>query len=430
VAKIIGGIATSHTPTIGFAFDTHKQNDPAWAPIFEGYAPVKQWLAEASPDVLFYIFNDHMTSFFIDHYPQFALGVGEEFTIADEGGGPRRLPPFAGHPGLAEHVAKGLVADEFDLSYFQHKGLDHGAHSPLSLLLPFDQGWPVRIIPFQVGVLQFPSPSARRCFSLGRALRRAILSYPEDLKVVVVGTGGLSHQVHGERCGFNNFEWDKEFMERLKTEPESLAELTIAEYAERGGLEGAEVVMWLMMRGALAAGAKCVHEFYYLPSMTGIASMVFEDDMSEGIAEGEAAYLKRVGHDLAGIEKLEGTYPFTVTRGVRAFRLNDYLHRLVEPEHRALFLADPETSFEQAGLTTGERDMIRRLDWQGMLHYGVIFFMLEKLGAVVGTSNMHIYAAMRGESLEDFQKTRNAQVLYSVAGDVDDETSFGDQGGR
>ena len=429
MARIIGGIATSHTPTIGFAFDTHKQSDPAWAPIFEGYAPVKRWLADAAPDVLLYIFNDHMTSFFIDHYPQFALGVGEEFPIADEGGGPRRLPPFTGHPGLAEHIARGLVADEFDLSYFQHKGLDHGAHSPLSLLLPFDRGWPVRIIPFQVGVLQFPSPSARRCYRLGQALRRAILSYPEDLKVVIVGTGGLSHQVHGERCGFNNVEWDKEFMGRLKTEPETLAELTIAEYAQRGGLEGAEVVMWLMMRGALAKGARCVHEFYYLPSMTGIASMVFEDDRDAGIEEGEAAYLRRIGHDLAGIEKLRGTYPFTVTRGVRAFRLNDYLHRLVEPAHRALFLADPETSFEQAGLTAEERDMIRRLDWRGMLHYGVIFFMLEKLGAVVGTSNMHIYAAMRGESLEDFQKTRNTQVLYSVAGDVDGDTSFGDQGG-
>jgi gallate dioxygenase len=79
-------------------------------------------------------------------------------------------------------------------------------------------------------------------------------------------------------------------------------------------------------------------------------------------------------------------------------------------------LSDPETAFEEAGLTEQERNMVRNRDWRAMIHYGVIFFMLEKLGAVVGTSNLHIYAAMRGQALEEFQKTRNAQVLYSVAG--------------
>lgn len=428
MANIVGGIAASHTPTIGFAFDTNKQADPSWAPIFEGFAPIKQWLEDAAPDVLFYIYNDHMTSFFIDHYSNFALGVGEAFPIADEGGGPRRLPPFKGHPQLAEHVARGLVADEFDLSYFQNKALDHGCHSPLSLLLPFEPDWPVRLVPLQVGVLQPPSPSAKRCFKLGRALRKAIQSYPEDIKVAVVGTGGLSHQVHGERSGFNNVEWDREFMERLEKAPEGLTDMTIAEYAELGGLEGAEVVMWLIMRGALAAEVNCVHKFYYLPSMTGIAGMVLEDAGDDAPGEPAEDYARRVERELAGIEKLEGTYPFTIARSVRAFRLNDYLHRLIEPEHRELFLSDPETSFERAGLSEDERDMLRRLDWRALLHYGVIFFMLEKLGAVVGTSNMHIYAAMRGESLEDFLKTRNANVLYSVAGDVDEDTSFANQG--
>jgi len=429
MAEIVGGIGTSHTPTIGFAFDTHKEADPVWAPIFEGYEPVKRWLADKAPDVLFYIYNDHMTSFFIDHYSNFALGVGEEFPMADEGGGPRRLPPFKGHPEFAEHIAKGLVADEFDLSYFQNKALDHGCHSPLSLLLPFEPKWPVQLVPFQVGVLQAPSPSAKRCFKLGRALRKAILSYPEDIKVAVVGTGGLSHQVHGERCGFNNVDWDEEFMERLVEDPEGLIDITIAEYAERGGFEGSEVVMWLIMRGALSKDVECKHKFYYLPSMTGIASMILEEVGDDVSAESDEAYRQRIGAQLAGIEKLEGTYPLTITRGVNAFRLNDYLHRLIEPDHRALFLSAPEASFEQAGLTEEERDLVRRLDWRAMLHYGVIFFMLEKLGAVVGTSNLHIYAAMRGESLEDLQKTRNAQVLYSVAGDVDDETSLADEGG-
>ncbi len=225
LATIVGGIATSHTPTIGFALDTNKQKDAVWAPIFEGYKPVQQWLADKKPDVLFFIANDHITSFFFDHYSHFALGVGEKYWVADEGGGPRKLPAIQGHPALARHVANGLVADEFDLSYFQGKGLDHGFFSPLSLLLPHDKGsWPAAMVPLQVGVLEFPIPSAKRCFNLGKSLRKAIESYPEDLKVAIIGTGGLSHQVHGERCGFNNTPWDMEFLERLEKDPEGLTE--------------------------------------------------------------------------------------------------------------------------------------------------------------------------------------------------------------
>ncbi|MEX0827663.1 MAG: gallate dioxygenase, partial [Haliea sp.] len=368
MATIVGGIATSHTPTIGFALDAHKQDDPVWAPIFKGYEPVQQWLEDKAPDVIFYIFNDHMTSFFIDHYSHFALGVGENFPVADEGGGPRDLPPLKGHPALAQHIAMGLVADEFDLSYFQEKGLDHGCFSPLSLLLPHKPDWPTKVIPFQVGVLQFPSPSAKRCYNLGRSLRKAILSYPEDIKVAIAGTGGLSHQVHGERCGFNNTEWDMEFMERLEKDPQGLTDITIAEYAKRGGMEGAEVVMWLIMRGALAKQVKTTHQTYYLPSMTPIASMILEETVDEPMDEPLADYLKRINHQLDGIDKLEGTYPFTLDRGVKAYRLNNFLHQLIDPAHRELFLNDQESSFEQAGLTEEERDMVRRLDWRSMIH--------------------------------------------------------------
>src|SRR6185295_12039080 len=114
MATIVGGIATSHTPTIGFALDTNKQQDKVWAPIFAGYKPVQEWLAQKKPDVLFFIANDHITSFFFDHYSHFALGVGEKYWVADEGGGARKLPAIKGHPALARHVANGLVADEFD----------------------------------------------------------------------------------------------------------------------------------------------------------------------------------------------------------------------------------------------------------------------------------------------------------------------------
>src|ERR1700728_3681310 len=416
MAASIGGISLSHTPTIGFALDTLKQKDPVWAPIFEGYKPVQQWLTEKRPDVLFFIFNDHVTSFFFDHYSHFALGVGDRYSVADEGGGPRKLPPVNGHPGLARHVAHGLVADEFDLSYFQAKALDHGCFSPLSLLWPHEPTWPGAIVPLQVGVLEFPIPSARRCFKLGRALRRAIESYPEDLKVAIVGTGGLSHQVHGERAGFNNTPWDLEFLELLEREPARLTEMTIAEYAARGGFEGAEVIMWLIMRGALTELVRKVHQSYYLPSMTPIATVIYENVSDDAAIESDVQYRKRIGQQWAGIESLPGTYPFTLSRSVKAYRLNEFLHLLIQPEKRQRFVDAPEPLFEEIRLTAAERDMLRRRDWRALIHYGAIFFLLEKLGAVIGTTNLHIYAAMRGESLEDFQKTRNAQVLYSVVG--------------
>lgn len=420
MARIIGAIATSHTPTIGFAFDRNKQNDPVWAPIFEAFAPVQQWIAERQPDVLFFIYNDHVTSFFFDHYSAFTLGIGERYEVADEGGGARDLPPVKGHVALARHVGHSLMADEFDMSFFQDKPLDHGCFSPLSMLCPHqDAGWPVQIIPLQVGVLQFPIPSARRCYKLGQALRRAIESYPEDLKVAVVATGGLSHQVHGERAGFNNPAWDQQFLDLIEKDPERLADMTQAEFASLGGMEGAEVIMWLIMRGALSASVRKVHQSYYLPSMTGIATAIYENQATDAsVAPGAIArHRAHMATQLDGAQALQGTYPFDLERSVKAYRLNRFLHSLIDPVQRQKFLADEESAYVLAGLPPEESALVRERNWRGLIHYGVIFFMLEKLGAVVGVSNLHIYAAMRGESLEDFQKTRNAPgALYSVAG--------------
>jgi len=415
MARIVGGIATSHTPTLGFALDHNKQADPVWKPIFEAYEPIKAWLEEARPDVLVVVYNDHVTSFFFDHYSAFCLGIGESYEAADEGGGPRALPPILGHSALARHIGQSLVADEFDMSFFQGKALDHGCFSPLSLMREPGQGWPAPIVPLQVGVLQFPIPSAARCYRLGKALRTAIESYPEDLAVAVVATGGLSHQVHGERAGFNNLAWDERFLDLLEADPEALARMTHAEFATLGGFEGSEVIMWLIMRGALSAQIKRRHRNIYLPSMTAIGAAVYEN-MAEPLSEADAAAARaRASRQLAGVEALEGTYPFDLERSVRAYRLNQFLHRLVLPEAREVFLGDQEAAFEAAGLTDVERDMIRRRDFRALIQYGAIFFVLEKLAAVLGLSNLHVYAHMRGESLEVFQRTRNAAITYSVS---------------
>jgi gallate dioxygenase len=415
VARIIAGLAASHTPTIGFAKDTKTRDDPAWADVFRVFEPLTRWLEEKQPDVLFFIYNDHVTSFFVDHYSPFVLGVDDRYLTADEGGGPRDYPPVRGHPQLARHVGSSLFADEFDISFFQNRPIDHGLFSPLSMMTDRGRIWSGAVIPLQVGVLQFPIPTARRCYRLGKALRKAIESYPEDLSVAIVATGGLSHQVHGERCGFNNTEWDMEFLDRLEKEPATLAEITHAEYAERGGVEGAEVIMWLIMRGALSDKVDCVHRDYCLPSMTAIATLIYENRNVPDPSEQEAQR-ERIRRQLAGIDKLTGSHPFTLAVSHRAYRLNDFLHRLVEPAHRERFLTDTRALYDDFDLTEEERRLIDERDWIGLIHYGVIFFSLEKMAAVIGASNPDIYAQMRGETMEEFQASRNVSMQYSVAG--------------
>ncbi len=239
-----------------------------------------------------FIYNDHATTFFFDMYPTFTLGVGERFPIADEGAGLRNLPHIRGNVDLQAHIAESLVNDEFDLTITQNKPIDHGCASPLPLMWPHEPDWPGVVVPIAVNVLQYPLPTPRRCYKLGKALRRAIESYPEDLRVVVVGTGGLSHQIHGERTGFNNEEWDQEFLELLQHNPEKLTELTHADYVRLGGAESVEQIMWLAMRGAMPEKIRKIHQNYYLATTTAMTVVVYEGEgetMSSAIASNQSA---------------------------------------------------------------------------------------------------------------------------------------------
>lgn len=416
MARIIGGIGASHSPTIGFAKDTGKHQDPAWKPIFEGFDQIRHWVKEKKIDVLFTIYNDHVTSFFFDHYSSFTLGIDDIYVAADEGGGPRDVAPAHGHLGLSQHIAKAFVADEFDLSFFQGKPVDHGFLSPLSMLGDEDGPWAGQVVPLQVGVLQFPIPSAKRMWKMGKTLRKAIESYPEDLNVAIMATGGLSHQVHGERAGFLNEEWDAEFLELLEKQPETLANMRIAEFAEKGGFEGAEVVMWLIMRGALSDQVKLIHKQNYAPSVTNIATLVFEDLGDAPNPEEIEAYREHLDYELQGVEKLAGTYPFTHAVSHANFRINSFLRDLVIPQHRMRFVKDFEALANERGLTEEEKNLIRERKWIEMVRRGVSFFVLEKMAAVLGVPNPQVYAAFRGETLEQFLATRKVPITYSVAG--------------
>lgn len=280
MAQVIGCIGTSHVPTIGVAYDKGKQEDPAWKPLFDGYKPVAQWLKAQEVDTLVIFYNDHASALFFDLYPTFAIGIGETFPVADEGAGLRPLPPIRGDLDLQIHIAESLVNDEFDMATFQDRPLDHGCASPLPLLWPHQNGWPGKVVPIAINVLQFPLPTAARCWKLGQAVRRAVESFPQDRRVAIIGTGGLSHQVHGERTGFNNEEWDHQFLDLLQHDPQALTKMTHADYMRLGGAESVEQIMWLAMRGAMAPKLRKLHQNYYLATTTAMTVALFEEELA------------------------------------------------------------------------------------------------------------------------------------------------------
>jgi protocatechuate 4,5-dioxygenase, beta chain len=278
MARISASVYTSHVPAIGAALDLGKTAEPYWKAVFSGYDFSKQWLSDQKPDVVFLVYNDHASAFSLEVIPTFALGCAESFPIADEGWGPRPVPTVYGHPGLAWHIAQSTILDEFDMTICNKMPVDHGLTVPLSLLYGQPKEWPVKVIPLAVNVVQYPPPTGNRCYNLGKAIRRAVDSYPEDLKVVIFGTGGMSHQLQGPRAGLINADFDAKFLDRLPTDPEALARISHLEYMREAGSEGIEMVMWLIMRGALDDKVKVAHRFYHVPaSNTAVGHMVLEN---------------------------------------------------------------------------------------------------------------------------------------------------------
>lgn len=278
MAKIIGGVGTTHVPAIAAAIDQGKTDEDYWRPVFEGYEPSKKWMAETNPDVVILVYNDHATAFSLEIIPTFAIGVAETFNPADEGWGPRQVPVVQGHPKLAWHLAESLILDEFDMTIVNEMPVDHGLTVPLSLMCGQPDEWPCPVIPICVNVIQYPPPTGKRCFHLGRAIRRAVESFHQDLSVVVFGTGGMSHQLHGERAGLINQEWDQRFLDDLTADPERLKQMPHIEYVREAGSEGIEMVMWLIMRGALSDDAREVYRFCHVPaSNTSVGNIILED---------------------------------------------------------------------------------------------------------------------------------------------------------
>jgi len=281
VAKIIAGVASSHVPAIGAAIDNGQTEEPYWKRVFAGFEKSKQWMAETKPDVVIGIYNDHASAFSVELIPTFALGTAAEFPPADEGWGPRPVPVVKGHPKLASHIATSAILDGFDLTIVNKMEVDHGLTVPLNLVFGSPSEWPCPVIPLAVNVVQYPPPTGKRCFDLGRAIRKAVASYPEDLRVVMFGTGGMSHQISGPRAGLINSKFDKAFLDGLTKNPKALAAMPHIEYMREAGAEGIELVMWHVMRGALDDKVKELYRFYTVPaSNTAVGHIILQNGVT------------------------------------------------------------------------------------------------------------------------------------------------------
>ena len=286
MARITAGLTTSHIPAIGAAIDLGKTEEPYWKPLFAGYEWTKAWAAREVPDVVILVYNDHASAFTPEIVPTFALGCADEFKPADEGYGPRPVPVVRGHADLAAHLAQSLILDEFDLTLMYKLDVDHGLTVPLSLVYGQPDEWPVRVIPLAVNVVQYPPPTGHRCYMLGQAIRRAVQSYGEDLTIHVWGTGGMSHQLQGPRAGFINSAFDNAFFDRLISDPDNLALVPHIEYVREAGSEGIELVMQLIMRGAMGPTVEELYRFYHVPgSNTAVGHLVVRPSGQSGQEE-------------------------------------------------------------------------------------------------------------------------------------------------
>lgn len=277
MATIIGGLTTSHIPAVGNAIDKKLYDDPYWKPFFDGYPPIRDWLGDHKPDVAIVIYNDHGLAFFLDQMPTFAIGAAHEYRNADEGWGIPVMPPYKGNPEMSWHIMEHMVEHEFDVTSCQELPVDHGFTVPMQLFWP-DRGPDMpTVVPVSANTVQHPIPTLKRAYDFGKTMGDAIRAYPEDLKVVVLGTGGLSHQLDGERAGFINKEFDEMCMEKIISDPLELTKISRHELVRQAGAQGTEFLMWMMMRGALSENLDVISSNYHIPiSNTGAGTMIME----------------------------------------------------------------------------------------------------------------------------------------------------------
>ena len=280
MATLVGGITTSHVPAIGRAIARDLQARPVLEALLRRLsAGARLARPRSSPTSRCVLYNDHGLNFFLDKMPTFAVGAAPEYRNADEGWGIPTVPPFKGEQDLSWHLIESLVGEDFDLTTCQEMLVDHAFTLPMALLWP-DQQWPVTVVPVCINTVQFPLPSARALLQArpGDRPRDRSRGTATTSASWCVGTGGLSHQLDGERAGFINKDFDLKFMDSLVDDPTWATQYSIHDLVELTGTQGVELLMWLATRGALGGTVRKVHANYHIPiSNTAAGLMVLEN---------------------------------------------------------------------------------------------------------------------------------------------------------
>ena len=268
MASLVGAFAASHGPLLVREWEAVPQAQKER--LTAGFQDLGTRLKAARPDILIVVAPDHWSNFFLDNWPAVCIGVGE----IHQGPPEPFLKAFEhrelhGHPGLAMHIAQTALSQGFEPSLSYRLKLDHGFCIPLWRMglerMP-------RIVPMIVNSIEAPMPSVRRCYEWGSLLAKAILSFPDSIRVAILGTGGLSHSIGEPTMGAIDERFDLECIERFKGEPAALYAFLEKSLPKTGN--GAEEVRnWMVAHGA--AGGRGFELIDYLPVPEVIVGCAF-----------------------------------------------------------------------------------------------------------------------------------------------------------
>jgi aromatic ring-opening dioxygenase catalytic subunit (LigB family) len=253
MAEIVAGFGMPHNP----GAPALVARDGPQCETARFYAEMAKAIEASAPDVLVIFTDDHFNTFFLDNFPTFAIG------IADTTAGPNDQTPMPQYkvavPGaLAAHIRATALERDFDVSLVQDFDVDHAVMVPLHFVTPQMK---IPVLPIFVNALAPPLPTARRCFALGEAVRAAIESWPQKLRVAVIGSGSFSLEIGGPKippgnraAGTPDPQWSQHVQDLLTQVriDDLIAESTTARMLQAGNI-GGELLNWIAMLGVIGA---------------------------------------------------------------------------------------------------------------------------------------------------------------------------------
>jgi aromatic ring-opening dioxygenase catalytic subunit (LigB family) len=267
MSEIAGIFATSHVPAMVNLADQAPAGQRE--EIFEEFRRLGQRIEATGADTVLLISDDHLHNFFLDNFPPFCIGAADQYPTPIEGWLKTDQYMLGGNPRLGAHILFEVMNNGFDPALSMQMTLDHGTIVPLTLAGIAGKH---RIVPVHVNTVQPPMPSLARCVAFGKAIGEAIRNYDGPEKIVVLATGGLSHDVGTPRMGMLNEEFDREFLQLLEAGDDT----RLVEYAtanvDKAGNGAEEIRNWLVAHGIAGGAPFQTFQYQGIPQWyTGVA---------------------------------------------------------------------------------------------------------------------------------------------------------------